>query len=169
MGSGNPESMEYQNIKTLKAQTKQILQLYPQTRNDDRELVKLVCERYGHDPIEKASSIERCRRWFNNRGKYLPTDERVARKRKLNIQEWRVAMGYPTETGGYTPPSEKNKPKTMEFPSRTQYGVIYKVVDFGSTITCDCPSYKYRQNCGHIRAFKKEEERQRNAAAAQLF
>jgi len=161
--------MDYVGIKTLKKQTEFILQNYPHTRNDDRALVKLVCETFGHDPIAKATSIERCRRWFNQRGKYLPTDERVVKKRKINIQEWRAAMGYPTETGDRRPPSEINKPKKMEFVSKTQRNTIYQVIDIGSTIICNCPSYKYRGTCWHVKEYERQEKKRRLAALNRLF
>ncbi|GIW70344.1 MAG: hypothetical protein KatS3mg101_1091 [Patescibacteria group bacterium] len=143
--------MQYEQIKTLKKQVEFILKNYPHTRNDDRELVKIVCERFGHDPIAKATSIERCRRWLNQRGEYLPTDERVARQRKMNIEEWRVSMGYRTTGGTYTPPSEANKPKEWLIPSETRRGVFYRVIDFGYRMECECPQFRFKRTCKHLK------------------
>ena len=100
--------MEYREIKTLLQQTENILSRNKYARDDDEILVNAVCREFGHSPVQKASSIERCRRKIqNDLGKYLPTKEKVARKRKMNIDEWRVAMGYATIQGTFTPPSEK--------------------------------------------------------------
>lgn len=83
-------------IKKLKERVEHILKSYPHTRNSDAQLVDYVAKSFGVDPIKKASSIERCRRWFNQRGMYLPTSEEVARQRKMNIDEWKQALGYHT-------------------------------------------------------------------------
>lgn len=100
--------MEYQDIKTLKAQVEHVLAEHSSTRNDDVELVMKVCELFPErDSVRHASSIERCRRFFNNKGQYLPTIQAVAEKRKLNISEWRIAMGYAGTDHTYTPPSER--------------------------------------------------------------
>lgn len=104
--------MSYQTIKKLKDQVGFILREHPDTRNSDEQLVKAVCTVFGGNSVNKASRIERCRRHFNQLGFYLPTLEDVARKRKMNIDEWRVAMGYPTSVSvgtpkpSWTPPSE---------------------------------------------------------------
>ena len=86
--------MKSEQIKTLKDRVGQILEMNPSTRNSDKELVQQVCGIYGYDPIRKASAIERCRRYWNGEGKYLPTMEEVARQRRMNIDEWRKALGY---------------------------------------------------------------------------
>lgn len=105
--------MLYQDIKTLKKQVEYVLGNYPETRNSDAELNQRVCGIFKKDPFKHSSSIERVRRKFNERGKYLPTKQEIAEKRKINIDEWRIAMGYPTrESAGsgrpnYTPPSEE--------------------------------------------------------------
>ena len=104
--------MIYRDIKTLQDQVGWVLQQNPDACNSDELLVRLVCEEFNYEPIAKASSIERCRRKWNSTGMYLPTDEEVARKRKLNIDEWRIAMGYPRQERinmvhpNYVPPSE---------------------------------------------------------------
>lgn len=106
--------MAYLQIKQLKKQVGVILNDYPHTRNDDAALVKLVCDHFGYaDQVSKVSSIERCRRWYNSKRQYLPTDERVAKARRLNIDEWRIALGFPTQASAgtgqpdYTPQSLK--------------------------------------------------------------
>ena len=109
--------MNYENIKTLKKQVGFCLENFPETRDSDAELITVVCTKFTHNAIEKASSIERCRRWFNHRNQYLPRLEEIARKRKINLDEWRVAMGYPTKETertphpSWTPPSLKSEPQ----------------------------------------------------------
>lgn len=119
--------MQYSEIKTLKKQVGEMLKIYEASRNDDAMLIKIVCDGFGHDPFEKASSIERCRRWWQAAEKdkdgkiirpamYLPTDERVAKQRKMNIDEWRIAMGYPTQaTAGKQTPSWRPPSSAMPF------------------------------------------------------
>ena len=91
--------MNKEQIKTLKAQVGHILKQSPHTRNSDKELVGLVCRIFGYNPIEKASSIERCRRWYNQKKMYLPTSEEVAKQRRLNIDEWKQVLGLPNAWG----------------------------------------------------------------------
>jgi hypothetical protein len=106
--------MTYREIKTLKDQVKYVLQNWISSRNSDLELVERVCEIYHYNPAKKASSIERCRRYWTKIGiktkdkLLLPTDERVLKQRRINVDEWRVAMGYPTQkTAGTLNPSWK--------------------------------------------------------------
>lgn len=88
--------MNAPDILKLKDQVEYILDLNPAARNSDEMLILDVCRVFPQrDKVRHASSIERCRRALNQAGKYLPTDEDVARRRKLNIEEWREALGYP--------------------------------------------------------------------------
>lgn len=87
-------SEKYKQIKTLKKATEFVLEKFAYTRNSDTELVKRVCDMFGYDPISKASGIERCRRWFNQRGEYLPTSWEVAKQRGMMEDEWKKALGY---------------------------------------------------------------------------
>lgn len=88
--------MQSKDITKLKDQVGFVLENRPKTRNSDELLIHEVCAAFPQrDKVRHASSIERCRRSYNQAGKYLPTDEEVAAKRKLNIDEWREALGYP--------------------------------------------------------------------------
>lgn len=158
-GELKPQAMEYHDIKTLKGQVGWILETRPETRNSDAELVTIVSSKYGHDPIKKATSIERCRRWLNQRNKYLPTLESVARHRKMNIDEWKVAMGYPTSAGSYQPPSALEV-KIYRVRSKRDPMQIYLVRDWGSDrLTCTCNGFKYRQDCAHKKHIEREKEK----------
>jgi hypothetical protein len=150
--------MEYREIKTLKAQVEFILRTRPETRNSDTELISIVASKFGHDPIRIATSVERIRRWFNQHGMHLPTLEEVARQRKMNIDEWRVAMGYPTRSGVYRPPSEEKKEKEYRVPSESRRGVFHTVRDLGSFMVCDCEAYKFSKTktCKHIKRILEE-------------
>jgi len=87
--------MKYEHILKLKDQVQHVLENFPATRNSDEQLIHKVCELFpGKDPVRNASAIERCRRSFNQAGYFLPTDEEVAIKRKMNVDEWRAALGY---------------------------------------------------------------------------
>lgn len=90
----NNDSEMFEKIVTLKSQVGFVLKRNPQARNDDVLLIRLVCKEFKYDTVEKASGIERCRRYYNHRGEYLPTIRNVAEKRKLNMENWRDAMGY---------------------------------------------------------------------------
>jgi hypothetical protein len=82
-------------MKVLKKQVALILIRYKKTRNCDKLLYTKLCKTfYKNDTIEtetstyintertpKASDVERFRRWYNNRGMYLPTDLRVIEQR----------------------------------------------------------------------------------------
>lgn len=62
--------------------------------------------------LPREDNIKRVRAYFQNvRKMYPPTLEHIAKKRGMLIDEWRVAMGYPTqesagtESPSWTPPS----------------------------------------------------------------
>jgi hypothetical protein len=120
----------YRHIKNLKKMVELVLRDYPETRNDDIVLTKQIWiswfshyitdiggERFVKlqylSELPREDNIKRIRASLQNEHHiYLPTIESVARKRKLNIDEWRGAMGYPTMgtsgTGApsFVPPSE---------------------------------------------------------------
>lgn len=83
-----------EEIKTLKDRVGEALKAHDFLRNSDPDLVRYICNNYGYDIVKKASSIERCRRWYNQRGQYWPTIEKVAIQRKFNMEVWRKAMGF---------------------------------------------------------------------------
>lgn len=128
--------MKYKNIKSLKKAVGEILRDFPVSRNSDialtcrlwvtyfPELVQGDAHGINHTvklrdlfTLPREDEIGRIRRKYQEAGQYLPTDEAVVRARKLSMDEWRVAMGYPTEESAgtyapsYTPPSEKGRPK----------------------------------------------------------
>ena len=124
--------MDYKKIKTLKWQVEHCLRESADTRNCDITLMIEVwltfypeylmpnhAERYiaiklgALYELPREDNIKRVRAHFQNKKKmYLPTDWKVAQKRGIAEDEWRVALGYPTKvTAGmdqpnWTPPSE---------------------------------------------------------------
>jgi len=128
--------MNYQTIKTLTAKVCDILENNPETRNSDVSLTITVWQRYYSHLLIDSSKVElaklfelpredfigRVRRKLQESGRYLPTKEHIAKARGINMDEWRVAMGYPTKaTSGtaqpsWVPPSEKptNRVVTVE-------------------------------------------------------
>lgn len=125
--------MGYKEIKTLKGQVEHCLREHPSTRNSDILLMTIlwrefyptqIVEVYGVAHISlsalyvlpREDNIKRVRAQFqNDKGLYLPTDWKVAQKRGIAEDEWRVALGFPTkETTGtdqpsWTPPSEQGE------------------------------------------------------------
>lgn len=125
--------MNYPEIKTLKFQVEHCLKHEPETRNSDIILTirlwKIFYLHYlaydpftvgdfGPDKVEAVyltalfklpsqDAIKRVRAyWQNTRKMYPPSDWRVAKKRNMLENDWRVAMGYPTkESTGTGQPS----------------------------------------------------------------
>lgn len=122
--------MEYNQIKTLKKQVEHCLRQYPLTRNSDITLTIQIWRVFyprhiytgvGTDDMVKLGdlyhlpredNVKRARAYIQNERKmYLPTDLKVALKRGILEDEWRVATGYPTkatagtEKPSWTPPS----------------------------------------------------------------
>lgn len=123
--------MKYRTIKDLKKAVEGIMCDFPESRNNDTTLIIRLWERHFPEIIIQVagsygkyiqldslfnlpseSEISRIRRKIQET-KYPPTDEKVARARRFNMDEWRVAMGYPTvatsgtPTPKWTPPSEQ--------------------------------------------------------------
>jgi len=85
---------------------------YPQAV-DDRERI-YIGDLYE---LPREDNIKRVRAyWQNTKKMYLPTKWAVAKARKINEDEWRVAMGYPinqtasVSKPSWTPPSEIKQP-----------------------------------------------------------
>lgn len=107
--------MNYQELKTLKAQVEFILHEYPITRDCDEELAKLVASRFNRSALSIMDNVKRYRRHYAK--KYPPTKKEVAERRRVNMDEWRVSLGYPTTNGSYVPPSEKRSEEHREMVS----------------------------------------------------
>lgn len=125
--------MNYREIKSLKEKVEHCLKEKLETRNSDIELTKEVWKRFYSEllyswnedeyflPLKKLgklpyqSSIKRVRAKLQSKGKYLPTNWKIARLRGVSEDEWRIAMNYPvkpkinSEKPSWLPPSEKNK------------------------------------------------------------
>lgn len=117
--------MSYRQIKNLKKAVHDILRDVPATRNSDITLMLEVWRKHFPQCIKKGASgeegvwlkdlydlprednIKRVRAYWQNAKKlYPPTEEAVAKARGFNMDEWRVAMGYPTkDTAGTEHPS----------------------------------------------------------------
>jgi len=131
-------NMNYRAIKTLQEMVEEVLSLHPSARNSDTVLTVGVWKKFFAGYIKKdiasqsyvlikdlmelpnQDAIGRVRQKIqNDLKKYPPTDIKVARARRMNIDEWRVALGYPTKesTGtshpSYTPPSEIKQGKLI--------------------------------------------------------
>ena len=98
--------------RSLKQRVAYILERYPATRNSDALLIVTLYEEYYYltntfsrqkflavMDDSAPDDIVRFRRQFQNdklNPKYLPTDESVMRKRKMNIDRCREILGYPS-------------------------------------------------------------------------
>ena len=97
--------------KTIKLREKEVeycLQNFPETRNSDITLLIRIWETYhqqrlftaenGKQAVEieslyelpREDAVKRIRANFNSKRKYLPTSEKVAKQRQMNIEEWRA-------------------------------------------------------------------------------
>lgn len=96
----------------LKEQVKYVLEKYKETRNCDKLLTITVWQVfYSHllsstfgtwvnmkkdyvrliniHKLPSSDTISRFRRFYNSQGMYLPTNEKTALHRRLNIEEWK--------------------------------------------------------------------------------
>ena len=91
-------------------QVKDILETIPRTRNSDTSLVANLWAKYHYDVLIKTErglaiplsslynvpsydTISRARRKIqNDEHLFLPTDEKVAKARQLNMEVWKKAM-----------------------------------------------------------------------------
>lgn len=92
----------------LKQQVKQILEQYPETRNNDITLTIKLWEVYyelEYRVLLKGTihslyylpyqdNIKRYRAMFQAKGQYLPTDWKIAKQRRIKEDVWRRSMGY---------------------------------------------------------------------------
>lgn len=76
-------------MKKVKERVKELLQKYPDLRNDDQELVRyywLIYDNYivpkAIDPKTGAPSIIRARQKIQQKGDFLPTDPKVIEQRR---------------------------------------------------------------------------------------
>lgn len=172
--------MDYRTLKTIAERLEYILQEFPETRNSDTSLMIKLWEVFYPQFLTKSQKTgkiyievgnlydvptqddaKRFRAKMNSEGKYLPTSEAVARRRGLNIDEWRVATGYATRGGSFTPPSEM---EIIEEPgenltvyrikSFSEKGITYKVCLIGGSYSCNCKSYQFMRKCKHIEIIK---------------
>ena len=92
-----------EELKTLKEQVETILRDCPDSRNSDKMLTWKLWERYYGvmDSISicdlmklpSQSNIQRIRAVFQNKHQiYLPTDENIAKQRRINMELWRECM-----------------------------------------------------------------------------
>lgn len=106
---------------TLKKQVEKILEDYPDTRNSDISLTIEVWKQYYPQRIKtgqggeqgiwlsdlydlpREDNIKRVRAHFNAKGKYWPTDIKVALGRGIKEDEWRKQLGYPVKSQTYYP------------------------------------------------------------------
>lgn len=162
--------MEYKQIKNLKSQVEVTLRDIPLTRNSDIALTIAIWRNfYPASLIEngqavllkqlftlpREDNVKRIRAYFQNDKKmYWPTDEKVAKARGFNMEEWRVAMGYPTSEGTYKPPSEQSK--EWQFKSESDNKTIYTVKDLTTELVCNCPGFNFRHTCKHVENVKNQ-------------
>lgn len=102
------------NAKTVKAMVEVVLRNEPETRNSDVLLTRRIWERYYPQRIvdtprgpavlleslmdlPREDNIKRIRAKFNEKGKYYPTDWKVAQARGIQENEWRSVLGYPAK------------------------------------------------------------------------
>lgn len=83
----------------LKQQVETILNAFPETRNDDVELLWKIREHYHwvsmiinkekYKDIPKHTTVKRIRANFNSKWQYLPTKRKVIKKRRLQEHKCR--------------------------------------------------------------------------------
>lgn len=117
---------------TLKKQVEYILKNQAATRNSDIALTIAVWQRFFPQRIVKSpksgrefilikdlydlpreDNVKRIRAGFNARGKYWPTEAKIAKRRGIKEDEWREELGYPRRDETYNP---TRKPSYTEHP-----------------------------------------------------
>jgi len=96
----------------LKEKVIHCLEKNPTTRNDDAQLTFNIIHEYYRDEmfydekkdkwfistyalkIIREDHVKRIRAKLNEEGKFLPTDEKVFKQRRLNEKYWRKELGY---------------------------------------------------------------------------
>jgi hypothetical protein len=105
MGDGlvNMETVKAKHLVQLRSQVKRILEEHPDTRNNDQLLILLFLEeemgintwgKFVSSSISQSihfESITRARRDIQSSGEYLPTDETVIKRRRLQ-EVYRAVM-----------------------------------------------------------------------------
>lgn len=98
-------------LMTIKERVEWVLDRFQQARNDDNLLVTILWESFYIqnmkfpilDTVElysvmkelpKATDIVRWRQKIQSEGKFLPTTQEVAEKRKKHIVTWKRDLGY---------------------------------------------------------------------------
>lgn len=96
--------------RNLKSRVEYILEKYPKARDNDTTLILTLYDEYYYltQMLSRAKlfqvmeydapdDIIRWRRHIQNKElKFLPTTEEIMRKRRMNIERCRAALGYPT-------------------------------------------------------------------------
>lgn len=99
--------MEKVQIQTLKTKVEIVLEKFPETRNDDVALTIKVWRVFHKEKLNfeyvklsdlfalpREDTIKRVRAQIQNKDKrFLPTVWEVAKKRQINEETWRNAMG----------------------------------------------------------------------------
>ena len=99
---------------TMEKKVEKILYWYPDTRNSDALLTKLIWEKYYRCTyplseerflelmrIASQETIKRFRAYIQNtKKKYPPTIWKVARWRGWKEKEWKIVLGYSVMTPG---------------------------------------------------------------------
>lgn len=92
----------------LKLQVKQILEDYPETRNNDITLMIKLWKIYYEMEymvllkgtihslyyLPRESQIVRYRAFYQAKGQYVPTDWEVAKQRRMKEDWWREKLNY---------------------------------------------------------------------------
>lgn len=98
---------------TLKKQVEEVLRDIPESRNSDITLTIEIWKRYYPERLDiharygvsmplrnlydlpREDNVKRIRAQFQSAGKYFPTSLEVVKQRKINEDNWRIALGYP--------------------------------------------------------------------------
>lgn len=92
----------------LKQQVKQILEDYPETRNNDITLMIFIWKKFyaisfsmliNGQPtalyrLPYQDNIKRYRAMYQAKGQYVPTDWEVAKQRRMKEDWWREKLNY---------------------------------------------------------------------------
>ena len=108
----------------LKSQVEYCLREIPETRNSDITLMIEIWKRYFPSKMKMGATgemgvwlkdlyelprddnVKRIRAHFqNDLNKYLPSDQKIVKQRRINENKWRVFMGYPPKGGLVGQPS----------------------------------------------------------------
>ena len=121
--------MNLSDIKVLKDQVEYFLRNEPVARDSDAMLTLKIWSKWYPANLNGFSSdvlngdmlgalanlrelpsqdnIKRARAAFNQQGKYYPTNWQIAKRRGIEEDKWRIAMGYP-------PKQETSRPTRAE-------------------------------------------------------